>query len=129
MMLAIDVSARVIRIIPIRGAPSSAVPRYYARGSTRRISGDRLAAAHGFSISRRISSIRHAVVRGPSLTGFGNRPVFIPAHQVLLLTGIGPRGAKIDASRTKPVSGSVSRCAKVRLHPDVDDAVLHALRP
>jgi hypothetical protein len=28
-----------------------------------------------------------------------------PAHQVDLLTGIGPRGARIDASRTNPASG------------------------
>src|SRR3546814_3706471 len=52
-----------------------------------------------------MSSTRHAVMRGPSLTGFGNRPSLMPAHQVDLLTGIGPLGARIEASRTKPVAG------------------------
>ena len=52
-----------------------------------------------------MSSTFHAVVRGPSLTGFGKRPVLIPAHQVERPTGIGPRGARIEASRTKPVRG------------------------
>jgi hypothetical protein len=53
-----------------------------------------------------MSSTRQAVVLGPSFTGFGNRPALIPAHHVDLLTGMGPRGARIDASRRKPVVGS-----------------------
>jgi hypothetical protein len=32
--------------------------------------------------SRRMSSTRHAVVRGPSLTGRGKRPLLTPAHHV-----------------------------------------------
>jgi hypothetical protein len=55
-----------------------------------------------------MSSTFHAVVRGPSLTGLGKRPVLIPAYQVERPTGIGPRGARIDVSRTKPVLGRVS---------------------
>ena len=47
-----------------------------------------MAQAAPFSISRRISSTRHAVVRGPSFTGAGKRPDFTPAHHVDLLTGI-----------------------------------------
>src|SRR5690606_33492702 len=53
-----------------------------------------------------MSSTRHAVMRGPSLTGFGKRPSLMPAHQVDLLTGIGPAGARMEANRTKPVAGS-----------------------
>ena len=44
-------------------------------------------------------------MREPSFNGCGKRPDFTPAHQVDLLTGIGPRGAKIKESRTNPVSG------------------------
>ena len=51
--------------------------------------------------------MRQHVVLGPNLTGFGNLPVFTPAHHVLLLTGIGPRGAKIEESRRNPVCGNV----------------------
>ena len=82
-----------------------------------------MAQAAPFSINRRISSTRHAVVRGPNLTGFGKRPSLMPAHQVDFDTGIGPRGANIDARRTKPVSGSVACCAKVRLHPIQDEGI------
>src|SRR5262245_10230070 len=56
-------------------------------------------------ISARISSTRHAVIRGPSLTGRGNRPDFTPAHHVDLLTGMGRPRPTIEFSRTKPVSG------------------------
>jgi hypothetical protein len=49
-------------------------------------------------------------MRGPSFTDAGKRPERTPAHQVERLTGIGPWGARIDASRTKPVSG---RCGEV----------------
>jgi hypothetical protein len=56
-------------------------------------------------------------VRGPSFTGLGNRPVLTPAHQVDFETGIGPSGARIDVSRTKPVLGSVACCIMMRLHP------------
>jgi hypothetical protein len=55
----------------------------------------------------RISSVRHVVMRGPSLTGLGYLPVLTPAHQVDLLTGIGPLGAMIEARRISPVSGKV----------------------
>jgi hypothetical protein len=41
-------------------------------------------------IKARMSSTRHAVVRGPSLTGLGNRPALTPAHHVERPTGIGP---------------------------------------
>ncbi len=86
-----------------------------------------MAQAAPFSINRRISSTRHAVVRGPNLTGFGKRPSLIPAHQVDFDTGIGPSGARIFLSRRKPVSGSVACCAKVCLHPVVDEAVLQRI--
>ena len=57
------------------------------------------------SIRVRMSSTFQAVVRGPSFTGLGKRPDFTPAHHVDRPTGIGPRGAKIEASRTKPAGG------------------------
>lgn len=38
-------------------------------------------------------------MRGPSLTGFGKRPDFTPAHQVDLLTGMGPAGARTAERR------------------------------
>lgn len=53
-----------------------------------------------------MSSTRQAVILSPSFTGLGKRPVLTPAHQVDLLTGIGPRGAMMEGSRTKPVDGS-----------------------
>jgi hypothetical protein len=59
--------------------------------------------AQGFSMSARISSTRQAVIRGPSFTDWGYRPIFTPAHQVDLLTGIGPRGARMPESLTKPM--------------------------
>lgn len=46
-----------------------------------------------------MSSFRQAVMRGPSFTGAGYRPDLTPAHQVDLLTGIGPRGAKMSLRR------------------------------
>lgn len=49
-------------------------------------------------MSARISSTRHAVMRGPSLSGAGKRPDFTPAHQVDLLMGMGPFGARIELS-------------------------------
>ena len=63
--------------------------------------------APGLAISARMSSTRQAVMRGPSFTGLGYRPVFTPAHQVDLLTGIGPRGARMPDSLTKPVEISL----------------------
>jgi hypothetical protein len=54
-----------------------------------------------------MSSTFQAVVRGPSLTGLGNRPVFTPAHHVDRPIGIGPVGARIAERRTKPKSGRV----------------------
>jgi hypothetical protein len=62
-----------------------------------------------------MSSTRQAVVRGPSFTGFGNRPSLTPAHHVDFETGIGPFGAKIEVRRTKPVSGSTADCTMMRL--------------
>jgi hypothetical protein len=47
-------------------------------------------ATVAFSIRARMSSTRHTVMRGPSFTGLGKRPDLTPAHQVDLLTGIGP---------------------------------------
>ena len=63
-----------------------------------------------------MSSTRHAVILGPSLTGFGYRPELTPAHQVDLLIGIGPRGASMSLSRTKPLSGRPSLNATTILH-------------
>ena len=60
--------------------------------------------SHLDSISASMSSTRHAVVRGPSFTGCGNRPVFTPAHHAERLIGMGP-GGKIALSRTKPIFG------------------------
>ena len=59
------------------------------------------------SINERMSSTLQAVVRGPSLTGGGKRPVFIPAHHADLLTGIGPAGARMEDSRTRPFGGRI----------------------
>ena len=63
-------------------------------------------------MSVRMSSTRHTVMRGPSLTGFGKRPDLTPAHQVLFDTGImaGMGGLLLESpmiwgNRTKPVSG------------------------
>ena len=59
----------------------------------------------GRSIRARISSTRHAVMRGPSLIGLGKRPLLTPAHHVERPTGMGPLGARIELSRTNPVWG------------------------
>jgi hypothetical protein len=56
-------------------------------------------------MSCRISSTRHAVVRGPSLTGFGKRPDLTPSHHVERPTGMGPMGATMELSRRKPIRG------------------------
>ena len=55
------------------------------------------------SIKARISSTRHAVIRGPSFTGLGYRPLLTPAHHVDFETGMGPFGARIEASLRNPV--------------------------
>ena len=52
-----------------------------------------------------MSSSVHAVMRGPSLWGLGYRPDLTPAHQVDLLTGMGPTGAKMDLSRMNLMIG------------------------
>src|SRR5262245_42942919 len=52
-----------------------------------------------------MSETFQAVTRGPSFTGRGKRPVFTPDHQVDFEMGSGPLGAKIEESRTNPVSG------------------------
>src|SRR5437763_5122953 len=57
------------------------------------------------SMRARMSSAFHAVIRGLSFTGLGNRPALTPAHHVDRDTGIGPVGARICLTRTKPVSG------------------------
>jgi len=72
----------------------------------------------------RISSTRQAVIRGPSFTGFGYRPDFTPAHHVDLLTGIGPRGARMEERRTKPVSESAVRCDMSCPRSSVNEGVL-----
>jgi hypothetical protein len=71
-----------------------------------------------------MSSTRQTVIRGPSFTGWGNRPDFTPAHQVDLLTGIGPLGARIDASLKNPVSGREKWSGIDSLRPMADEAVL-----
>jgi hypothetical protein len=54
-----------------------------------------------------MSSARQTVIRGPSFfAGFGNLPVFTPAHQQDFETGTGPSGARMDDNRTKPLSGN-----------------------
>ncbi len=70
------------------------------------------------SIRARISATRHAVIRFPSFTGCGKRPLLTPAHQVDLATGIGPLGAKIEDSRINPVSGRPSDMNQLHLLPD-----------
>lgn len=64
------------------------------------------------SIKARMSSTRQALVRGPSLTGFGKRPEATPDHQLDRETGMNPSGPMIDLSRTKPVSGSFFKSDK-----------------
>jgi hypothetical protein len=56
-------------------------------------------------IRARTSATRHAVIRGPSFTGFGYRPDLTPAHHVDLLTGIGPFGPMMDVKRMRPDVG------------------------
>ncbi len=51
-------------------------------------------------------------MRGPNLIGLGKRPALTPSHQVDLPTGIGPLGAMMDGSRTKPVCGSSNASAE-----------------
>jgi hypothetical protein len=65
-----------------------------------------------------MSSARQAVIRGPSFTGLGKRPVFTPSHQVDLLTGIGPSGASNEARRMKPTSGIEEGTVQLRLMDD-----------
>ena len=84
----------------------SAVTTYWSYG--RRAAG-RIHRCAPCLMSARISSTRHAVIRGPSLTGWGYRPDLTPAHHVDLPTGIGPAGAMIEERRTRPVSGRPSR--------------------
>ncbi len=70
-----------------------------------------LGGSHHFAsrIRARMSSTRQAVIPGPSLAGFGNRPALTPCHQVDLLNGIGPLGGRIPDRRRKPVSGRSSK--------------------
>ena len=71
-----------------------------------------------------MSSARQTVTRGPNFMGLGKRPSLIPAHQVDLLTGIGPRGDKICLSRTKPVEGK-SWSVIVHLRPVMGREMFH----
>lgn len=71
-----------------------------------------------------MSSTRQTVVRGPSFVGCGNRPDLTPAHQVDLLTGIGPRGARMPESRTNPVWGRPGCSDMVRLHSMANGGVV-----
>ena len=57
-----------------------------------------------FSINSKISSARQTVVRGPSFTGLGKRPVLQPSHQALLLMGT---SCRTWGSRRKPIWGMV----------------------
>src|SRR5262249_14774566 len=61
------------------------------------------AFAFSSAISLRMLSTVQAVVRGPSLTGEGNLPVFTPCHHVDTLTGNGLPSPTIDERRRKPV--------------------------
>src|SRR5690606_5948075 len=90
-------------------------------GSSQLIEGDLDDVAHLAppSIRARMSSTRQTVMRGPSLIGFGNRPDATPAHHVDRLTGIGPRGARIDDRRTKPIAGNVD-CLLIALTPSIE---------
>ena len=63
-------------------------------------------------------------MRGPNLTGGGNRPDLTPSHHVDLPTGIGPLGPMIDESRTKPVSGREVVFDIDCLRPTRDGAIL-----
>jgi hypothetical protein len=84
--------------------------------------------AHGYAaplaISWRISSARQTVILGPNLRGFGKRPDFTPAHQVDLLTGIGPLGARMHASLTKPLAGNSGSCGMDHLRSVEEEEVL-----
>ena len=71
-----------------------------------------------------MSSTRQAVVLGPSLTGLGKRPSLTPTHHVDFETGIGPRGARIDERRKKPVSGSKFVSGMVSPHANAVEGVL-----
>ena len=53
-----------------------------------------------------MSSARHTVTPGPSLSGLGKRPVLTPAHHVDLDTGMGPRGARMEERGRNPAWGS-----------------------
>lgn len=71
-----------------------------------------------------MSLTRQAVMRGPSFTGAGYLPDLTPAHQVDLETGIGPRGANMAASLTKPELGSSVASFIDPLHPSLGDTDL-----
>ena len=74
-------------------------------------------------------------MRGPSLTGLGYRPLFTPAHQVDLLTGMGPRGARTPESLTKPVVFSLAimvidgKTQRIVLEPTPDGKKLVGTAP
>src|SRR3954451_10580194 len=49
-----------------------------------------------------MSLFRQAVILGPNLTGFGNRPDFTLAQTLDFENETGPRGAMMSLRRTKP---------------------------
>lgn len=67
-------------------------------------------------ISPRISSARHAVHLGVSLTGFGKRPDLTPSHQLVFPMGI---TLSTCSKRTNPVSG-MSDISKPRFFSTTD---------
>src|SRR5262245_6889988 len=75
-----------------------------------------------WSMSRWMSFTRHTVILAPSLIGFGKRPSLIPAHQVDLLTGIGPLGPIMEDSRRNPVAGSLVKVDMVSTRLLLTDA-------
>ena len=87
-----------------RQAPSRARLQTEAGG---RSSGDIFDGFAGHATPRStrasMSSARQTVILEESFNGLGNSPVLHPAHHFDRLTGIGPRGARMDDNRTKPV--------------------------
>src|SRR5258706_1429488 len=71
-----------------------------------------------------MSSARQTAIRGPSFNGLGKRPDLTPSHQVDLLTGIGPFGARMDANLTKPLAGNSKSCGTDCLRPIREEDVL-----
>ena len=64
-----------------------------------------------FSMKALISWAFQTVVRGPSLTGLGKRPVRQPSHHALLLMGM---IARIWGRRRKPIEGIGDCCCDIK---------------